>query len=334
MARAGQVFFPLDERWGIGARVYSPERVKQMTWLAGVVPYAQAVQVFERIGHVTLPITSLWEQTQIAGQALQTHQLAQQATVSVERVSLPPAGQDHPEPKGVSLDGGTLHVRGEGWKEFKVGTVYDLTSAHETDPETGEEIELARGVNMAYRAVVGSVDDFAPALWALAVERAVPQAAEVVVTADGAEWIWNLVADYFPESVQIVDWYHATDHVAQAATALYPTDATMAQRWNHERRHGLYLGQVHDIATPLVAAGLASHAHYFHTHQRRMQYQEFREQGFPIGSGTVESGIKQFKQRLTGAGMRWSRPAAERMLVIRAAVMTDNFDTLWAAALN
>jgi hypothetical protein len=63
-----------------------------------------------------------------------------------------------------------------------------------------------------------------------------------------------------------------------------------------------------------------------------MQYQEFQEQGYPIGSGTVESGVKQFKTRLTGPGMRWSRPAAERMLIIRAAVLQDNFDTLWHRA--
>ena len=96
----------------------------------------------------------------------------------------------------------------------------------------------------------------------------------------------------------------------------------------------MYLGQIDRIIAPLEAAGLATEAHYFQTHQRRMQYQEFREQGYPIGSGTVESGIKQFKQRVTGAGMRWSRPAAERMLIIRAAVMAGTFDTLWAAALN
>ncbi len=65
-----------------------------------------------------------------------------------------------------------------------------------------------------------------------------------------------------------------------------------------------------------------------------MQYQDFREQGYPIGSGTVESGIKQFKARLTGAGMRWSRNGAQRMLTIRAAVLTDNFDHLWTIAPN
>ena len=58
----------------------------------------------------------------------------------------------------------------------------------------------------------------------------------------------------------------------------------------------------------------------------------FRAEGFPISSGGVESGIKQFKQRLTGAGMRWSRAGAERMMVIRSAVMTDSFDDIWAAA--
>jgi hypothetical protein len=63
-----------------------------------------------------------------------------------------------------------------------------------------------------------------------------------------------------------------------------------------------------------------------------MQYQEFREEGYPIGSGTVESGIKQFKARLTGPGMRWSRPGAEQMLVVRAAVLAHDFDPLWAAA--
>jgi hypothetical protein len=63
-----------------------------------------------------------------------------------------------------------------------------------------------------------------------------------------------------------------------------------------------------------------------------MQYAEFREQGYPIGSGTVESAVKQFKARLTGPGMRWNRPNAETMFVIRGAVLAADFDDLWAAA--
>ena len=63
-----------------------------------------------------------------------------------------------------------------------------------------------------------------------------------------------------------------------------------------------------------------------------MNYQACLEDGYPIGSGTVESSVKQFKERLTGAGMRWSRPAAEEMLVVRGAVMAEDFDLLWDAA--
>lgn len=305
-----------------------------MTWLAGVLPYAQAVDVFERIGHVQLAATSIWEQAQATGKRWQAHQTKHHAHVSVERTVLPPAEQDHAAPKGLSLDGGTVHIRQEGWKEFKVGTVYEVTAATDTDPETHETVDVARGENIAYCAVLGTVEQFAPALWALAVERQVPTAAEVALTADGAEWIWNIANDYFPDSVQIVDWYHATQHVAQAAAALHPQNATAAQSWATERRQALYLGHVEKITTPLDEAGLTTEAHYFHTHQRRMRYQEFREQGYPIGSGTVESGIKQFKHRLTGAGMRWSRPGAERMLLLRAAVLQDNFDAIWAATLN
>jgi len=71
---------------------------------------------------------------------------------------------------------------------------------------------------------------------------------------------------------------------------------------------------------------------YFEHHQRRMQYLEFREEGFPIGLGTVESGIKQFKLRLCGPGMRWDADCANRMLILRAAVLGDEFNTLWDAA--
>jgi len=331
---AGPGFFPLDERWGLAGSVYSPERAKQMVWLSGLLPYAQAVLVFERIGRCAIPATSIWRQTQRHGARLKRQQDEHQQHVSLERVVLPPPGLDHKQRKGVSLDGGKMHIRAEGWKEFKVGAVSDIVMRPARDPLTHEEVEQAQGVNLAYTAVLGSTAEFAPALWALAVDHHIPQAAEVAVTADGADWIWNLTADYFPGSVQIVDWYHAGEQLAQAAHALHPDDEAKAQQWNTDRREDLYLGAIQAITTPLDQAGLPSHSQYFHKHQRRMQYQDFREQGYPIGSGTVESGIKQFKVRLSGPGMRWSRPAAEQMLVIRAAVLTGNFDHLWSTAPN
>jgi hypothetical protein len=94
----------------------------------------------------------------------------------------------------------------------------------------------------------------------------------------------------------------------------------------------LYSGCIHKIITALHQNNLAELATYFERHQRRMQYLEYREDGFPIGSGTVESGVKQFKQRLTGTGMRWNIHNAQRMLVIHASVLSRDFHTLWQLA--
>jgi hypothetical protein len=311
---------------------YSPGLTKQMVWLGGLLPFEQAAQVLERIGCRVVPGSTLWDQSRQHGERMKAHLERRREHVSPERVILPPPGRDHGQPQGISLDGGMVNVRGEGWKEIKVGAVFEVEKQAEPDPITGEEVLQARGVNVEYAAVLGSPEAFGPALWALAVEREVPQAARTSVTADGAEWIWNLVADYFPDSEQIVDWYHACDHLHQAAGALHPENPEQAEAWFHGRRENLFLGEVQAITTPLDEAGLEDQSRYFHTHQRRMRYQEFREEGYPIGSGTVESGIKQFKLRVSGPGMRWSRPGAERMLAIRGAVMGKTFDRLWAAA--
>ncbi len=334
MQLAARGFPPLDKCWQLLGGVYSPELAKQMVWLAGTRSYAEATETFARIARRPVPSSVIWETAQRCGQRLQAHVAQQQAQVGVERVVLPPAGADHDRPLGVSLDGGKMNVRGEGWKEFKAGTVFEVLTTPGLDRETGDWVDEVHGVKMRYRAVLGSVAEFAPALWGLAVEGQVPQAAEVSVVADGADWIWNLADDLFPDGVQIVDWYHATEYLAHSAEALFPDNSPAAQSWQQARRDDLFMGHTHMLIEPLARAGLSAQADYFRKHTRRMQYQEFHEDDRPLGSGTVESGIKRFKHRLCGAGMRWARPSAERMLVLRAAVLSHNFDALWADALN
>ena len=297
-----------------------------------MLPYEQCQEVFERIGERMVPSSSIWRQSQRHGERLQAYMEQQQAQVSVERVVLADAKHDHENQKGVSMDGGMVNIRQEGWKEFKIGAIFDVEQRLERDERTNELIERAHGVNVDYTAILGKVEQFAPAFWALAVKREVPTAAETSVTADGAEWIWNITADYFPDSMQIIDWYHANQHLAAAAKALYPDDEKMEKQWFKKRQDDLFQGNIWKITKPLDEHGLTEHSHYFHVHQRRMQYQEFQENGYPIGSGTVESGVKQFKARLTGPGMRWSRQAAQWMLLLRAAILGNTFDLLWANA--
>src|SRR5262245_48045390 len=200
------------------------------------------------------------------------------------------------------MDSGMVNIRGEGWKELKVGAVYDVVLRLEHDAHTGEYADFPHAQQVAYTAVLGDVEQFSPALWALAVAHEVTTAQQSSVTADGAEWIWNVADDYFPDSAQIVDWFHATQHLGEAAQALFPDQPTQADTWFRQRQDDLFLGNIQAITLPLDKVRLVEHSRYFHHHQRRMQYQEFHENGFPIGSGTVESGVKQFKARLAGPG--------------------------------
>lgn len=303
-----------------------------MVWLAGLLTFEQSAAVFERIAGRHIPASSIWRAVQEHGERLQAHMAHQIEQANPERLVLADRRTDHAQPKGVSLDGGMVNIRAEGWKEVKVGTVYDIELHLERDPDTAELVEMPHAVNIAYTAVLGDVKTFAPALWHIAVRHGLPTAHESSVTADGAEWIWNLVADYFPDSIQIVDWYHAIQHLALAAQALHLDQPDKAKPWLLKHTRSLFQGQVHLITQSLDEAGLTDHSHYFHTHHRRMNYLEFRENGWPIGSGSVESEVKQFKTRLSAAGMRWSRLGAQRMLLIRGAVLDNSFDALWAAA--
>ena len=153
-----------------------------------------------------------------------------------------------------------------------------------------------------------------------------PYAGCLVAVCDGAQWIWRLVADLFPVCTQIVDWFHARHNLSQLTHACLP-DEDLAHKSFQQLSDKLFRGQISDI----IQFGQAHQQSttYFHNHQRRMQYQQFQAQGFPIGSGGVESGIKQYKHRLVGAGMRWSRRGAQRLMVIRSAILSDTFADLW-----
>lgn len=334
MRHVDGVIFPLDEQLGLNESVYSGQMSRQMVWLSALLPYEQCEAVFDYIGERVIPASSIWRQTQRYGACLESYVEHQRAQVSVERICLPDVTHDHDQRKAVTMDGGMVNIRGEGWRELKVGAVFDVEMRLERNPQTHELDEMAHGVNVHYTAVLGSKEDFTPALWALAVQHDLPTARERAVVGDGALWVWNVAEDVCPDGRQIVDWFHAVQHLAEAATALYPDDSDSHQRtrWLKTYKDHLYMGRIHKIIAALHQRGRDDLATYFERHQRRMQYLEFREEGFPIGSGTVESGVKQFKQRLTGTGMRWNPDNANRMLILRAAVLGDDFDVLWQLA--
>jgi hypothetical protein len=125
---------------------------------------------------------------------------------------------------------------------------------------------------------------------------------------------------------------------------LHGEGTAAAKRWYRAAQTALYQGHAERLAQEVeemasahpeeIAAELQKEAGYLDKHKRRMQYLEMCEEGYVIGSGMVESGGKRFKSRFCGSRMRWSRAGIERLIPIRAAVMSNRFDTMWEAAYN
>lgn len=302
--------------------------------------FEQVEAALQRVGKVSVSDSSVWRRVAEWGEAfkqLDTTQ-GQAATALPKRNESAVHPADQAGRMGVSLDGGMIYLREEGWKEFKVGCVFEVEVRPTLDKESQEWVDLPHAIANTYVAHLGGPEVLGQRLWAEAEKRGWNRVRETQVVGDGSAWIWNLADEHFYDSKQVVDYYHAAEHLATAAQLLYPQDPTAAGRWFSQTKKTLFQGHADQIAHTLsqaattqsqVANALAIEAGYFDHNKKRMHYLELREEGYVIGSGMVESGVKRFKTRFCGPGMRWSRVGAQRLISIRAAIMSDRFDTMW-----
>jgi len=341
--RAG--FFPLDEQLGLREKHWSEGVAKLVVWLSGQLSFEQVEAVLERVGQMHVSRNSAWRQAHRWGEALrQAEGHAQTEAGQVEtRGGVVPGEAGGAERLGVSLDGFMLNIRAEGWKEVKIGSVFRVEKGQKVDETTQEALDVGQAVGNSYVAYLGGPDGFGEKLWAEAKRRQWTTAAETQVVADGAVWIWNLAADHFYDSVQVVDWYHAKSHLAHAAQLLYGEGTPRAVRWLTEQETRLFQGQAGAVATTIRGAAsqkaiseaeVFTEAGYFESNKRRMEYLDRRMEGWVIGSGMIESGAKQYQARFKGPGMRWSRIGAERLLPVRTAILSNRFDELWSRVYN
>jgi uncharacterized protein UPF0236 len=217
----------------------------------------------------------------------------------------------------------------DGWHEVKVGLVAGYVDGELVAP--------------SYVAARLSAEAFGPWLLAEAARRGALEVVgwrggltgralailrEAVILGDGAVWIWNLAGDHFGERVEIVDFYHACEHLWAVARALYGPETPAAAAWAKARIEELLEQGAEPVRRALAAATpptaeaaevLRRERGYFRANAARMAYPRFRALGLPIGSGAVESAAKHLvQQRMKRAGMRWSAAGARGMLALLA----------------
>ena len=333
-----RAFFPLDEQLGAIEKHRSEGVSKLVTWLSGQVGFEKVEAVLERVGGIQLSDTSCWRTTQTWGKKIKQEE-EQQVRAAQEKPVESNVALDESERLGAGMDGCIIHIREEGWKEVKTGCIFQIRPHEVYDERAGEPVVVGHAVKQTYVAHLGGPKEVGEKLFAEARRRNWLHVLNTEVLGDGAAWVWNQAEEHFGGSQQAVDWCHADQHLHAACARLHPPDTPAAQRWLNKHTELLYQGHADQIAQALHTAaqsqpGADAEAGYFETNHRRMQYMQLREDGWVIGSGMVESGCKQFKARLAGPGMRWSRSGAQHLLPIRAAIMGDQFDRIWQAVYN
>lgn len=274
---------------------YLPDRVaaQELEVVCGVRLSTRTVQTYSR--RIGGRIAKEWEQWQTAREA-----------ETLPASSLPSS----PSRLHVTMDGVMVHVEG-GWHEAKLGCVYQTN---------------AKGVAIQtrYSATLANSAAFGKRVRVLAHLSGADRCRDIAVVADGATWIWQEVGKYFPRSVQVLDFYHVTQHLWCAAQARFGEGSQLGRDWLEAQKTRLLSDEASAVIAEIVSWRPRKEAKrrireqllgYLRAHEKRLRYKTFAGAGYHIGSGVAESGCKNVVQlRMKGPGMRWGQAGAEAML--------------------
>jgi len=218
--RQGQT--PWDRPQGLAGHQWTPAVKSLVANFCARLTYAEAVELLELGTGLRVEEFSAEQIVAQVGQQLRQRQAQEQALALAGET--PARLRPAPGRLYVGLDGTSAHIEG-AWHEVKTAVIY----AAEPDAEGLDE---ARDCH--YLAAQAPAEQFGAQAWAAAVQQGLEQAGETVVIGDGAEWIWNLAGEHYPQATQIVDYWHACEHIWELRRALYPEGSGAGERWAQE----------------------------------------------------------------------------------------------------
>lgn len=312
---------PRDRLLGIGSGNYSAGVVALTSEVAAGFPFEASEDFLARRFGLDLGYKQVQRISERAGYMVSVDELELASGVAADRIAV--LSQEWPERLTISADGLMVNSDG-GWTEMKCASF------------------ISEDYGRSTIATMERAEKFGELLHLEAIRRGAANAQELVFVADGAAWIWNLAANHFPSAVEIVDWYHATQHLWQIANAWYGDGTRKARKWVNSNKARLQEDGVGRVVSSIKQWNPTDedgqkvkreNLHYFTTNANRMLYATFRELDYPIGSGSVESACKQYGQgRLKQAGMRWKRHGIEAIAHLRSALLNGRVHNILEAA--
>lgn len=227
---------------------------------------------------------------------------------------------------------GQAHTR-----EVKIGCAFTQTTCNK------EGYPIRDPGSTTYVAAVEAAEEFGNRIYLEAWKRGWSYAERKVVMGDGAEWIWNLADSHFPGAIQIVDIFHAREHLWGVARKLYPNEEVLQRRWMMIHQDLLDKCKIKELVAALraipttsleLAEKLVTEANYFIRNAKRMRYPKFRRINLFTGTGVIEAGCKTVVgARCKQSGMFWTLRGVNSILALRCSQLNGRFEDYWESRL-
>jgi len=333
---AGGVFSPLDEELGLLPGTLSPSLVESAVRLGTWLPFEPAAQMLAHFTRTDISKPTVRRLTEEAGAAYVAVQAAQ---VEALEQTLPEAPAGPPRLQ-VSVDGAMVPLVGGEWAEVKT-LALGAVAAPELNQKRGErEVHTQE---LSYFSRLADHETFARLATVETHRRGVESAGVVCGVVDGADWCQQFLDLHRPDAVRILDFPHALQHLAGAAQATFGPGTAETSTWLGEQAHTLKHGDSEQVLAALrglpvqqaTDPGAAAQVRdqtlsYLEKRREQIRYADFQAQGYPIGSGCVESANKLVVEaRLKGAGMHWAREHVNPLVALRTIACSDRWEESW-----
>jgi hypothetical protein len=326
----GTAFFPLDEALGLLPGQCTPRLHEGLVLLSAWMPFGQAVSTLATLLGVQISKASAVRATETAGAAYVALQTAEVALLE-QKVPAAPAGAAR---MVVSADGAMVPLRGGEWGEVRTLAIGVVPAPKQTP--SGATLRSTEAIT--YFSRLTTAEAFTRQALVETHRRGLENAGQVAAVMDGADWLQGLADHHCPRALRILDFAHAAQRIAEVGQTLWQEGTPQAAAWTTQWTHRLK----HEGPQPLLAElrqlraqypdcePLRINYAYLAKRQAQLRYPEFIQQGWPIGSGMVESANKSVVEaRLKGAGMHWQRTHVDPMLALRNLVCNDRWQQEW-----
>lgn len=314
----------------VGGELSFEQSCEQLELLAGIQAPAKAVE-----RHAEAIVTDIEAREQTGIQRAKQLELPEVCAPDVPLLYIEmdgtgiPVVQAETAGRAGKVAGQPAHTR-----EVKLGCVFTQTTTDAAGRPARDEDSTS------YAGAIESAEEFGLRLYTEAWRRGWGRARRKVVLGDGAVWIWNLADRHFPGALQIVNLYHARQHLWELSAKLFPGDDKARTRWLAPCLDRLEKGKIEALVKTLsalrttpeeLAKSIHNEAEYFDRNADRMRYPAFRTQGLFVGSGVIEAACKTvIGARLKRSGMFWTVRGANAIIALRCCRLSRRFEDYWA----